>query len=54
MYKRQPQADAALRRSALQMRMTELIGRISAAAPGEKAQLEQAYDACLAEYRALR
>lgn len=49
-----PQADAALRRSALQMRMTELIGRISAAAPGEKAQLEQAYDACLAEYRALR
>ena len=46
-----PQADAALRRSALQMRMTELIGRISAAAPGEKAQLEQAYDACLAEYR---
>lgn len=48
------QADAALRRSALQMRMTELIGRISAAAPGEKAQLEQAYDACLAEYRALR
>lgn len=49
-----PQVDAALRRSALQMRMTELIGRISAAAPGEKAQLEQAYDACLAEYRALR
>lgn len=49
-----PQADAALRRSALQMRMTELIGRISAAAPGEKAQLEQAYDSCLAEYRALR
>lgn len=49
-----PRADAALRRSALQMRMTELIGRISAAAPGEKAQLEQAYDACLAEYRALR
>ena len=49
-----PQADAALRRSALQMRMTELIWRISAAAPGEKAQLEQAYDACLAEYRALR
>lgn len=49
-----PQADAALRRSALQMRMTELIGRISAAAPGEKAQLEQAYNACLAEYRALR
>lgn len=49
-----PQADAALRRSALQMRMTELIGRISAAAPGEKAQLEQAYDACLAEYRTLR
>ena len=48
------QADAALRRSALQMRMTELIGRISAAAPGEKAQLEQAYDACLADYRALR
>lgn len=48
------QADAALRRSALQMRMTELIGRISAAAPGEKAQLEQAYNACLAEYRTLR
>lgn len=39
-----PQADAALRR-ALQMRMTELIGRISRR--GE-AQLEQAYDACLA------
>ena len=38
-----PQADAALRRSALQMRMTELIGRISAAAPGEKAQLEHAH-----------
>ena len=49
-----PQEDAALRRSALQMRMTQLIGRISAASPGEKAQLEQAYEACLAEYRALR
>ena len=45
--------DAALRRSALQMRMSELIGRICTAPPDQKARLEAEYDACLAEYRAL-
>lgn len=49
----QPQAEA-LQRSALQMRMTELIGRISTASAREKPALEAAYEACLREYRELK
>lgn len=49
----QPQAEA-LRRSALQMRMTELIGRIATASAREKPALEAAYEACLREYRELK
>ncbi len=45
--------ETALRRSALQMRMTELIGRISIAPTKEKEALEAEYAACLAEYRKL-
>ena len=46
--------ETALRRSALQMRMTELIGRIAAASVREKPALEAAYEACLREYRELK
>lgn len=49
----QPQAEA-LQRSALQMRMTELIGRIATASAREKPALEAAYEACLREYRELK
>lgn len=49
----QPQAEA-LQRSALQMRMTELIGRIATASAREKPALEAAYAACLREYRELK
>ena len=49
----QPQAEA-LQRSALQMRMTELIGRIATAPAREKPALEAAYEACLREYRELK
>ena len=49
----QPQAEA-LQRSALQMRMTELIGRIATASAREKPTLEAAYEACLREYRELK
>ena len=49
----QPQAEA-LQRSALQMRMTELIGRIATASAREKPGLEAAYAACLREYRELK
>ena len=45
--------ETALRRSALQMRMAELIGRISIAPTKEKEALEAEYAACLAEYRKL-
>ena len=49
----QPQAEA-LQRSALQMRMTKLIGRIATASAREKPALEAAYEACLREYRELK
>ena len=43
-----------MQRSALQMRMTELIGRIATASAREKPALEAAYEACLREYRELK
>ena len=49
----QPQAEA-LQRSAPQMRMTELIGRIATTSAREKPALEAAYEACLREYRELK